>query len=266
MSSTALNRAKSPDTPCSTGLEDRIARQAKEFDYLVNSIEDSFLENHVSLIDIKKSIKNIPISLKRDLGSYFRNEIPDILKAESLESIFVFLSYYWDYLNPGLLEYIVLTFGSDTDKQLLDTYLKKLEQFRQSVKLGEYVQSNRSFVDVSACRYQEIITIMGQGWEEKTLQDAENFKTELAKRCLIQPFLTRIHANRSSIALIFYLPLSFEIIMEELEVFFKVMNVVKAHLDNACFFDWTCVDMQVMMADQKATITIMIGSQYFHIV
>ena len=120
-----LNRAESPGTSCSTGLEDRIARQVKEFDHLVNSIEDSFIENRVSLIDIKKSIKNIPISLKRDLGSYFRKEIPEILKAETLESIFVFLSYYWDYLNTGLLEFLVDKFGSDNDKKLLDVYSKK---------------------------------------------------------------------------------------------------------------------------------------------
>ena len=219
-----------------------------EFDNLVNSMEDSFIANGVSLTDLKKSIKNIPISLKRDLGDYFCDKTEQILSARSIESLFVFLSYHWDYLNPGLLKCIVIDkrFGSDNDKQLMTAYMKKIEQFRCSVKLGEYVHSEHPFMDVSACRYQEIINIMGEGWEEKTLQDAENFKNELAKKCLIQPLLTRIHANRSSIALVFYLPPSFEIKIEELELFFKAMNVVKVHLDSVCFFDWTNSDKKVI--------------------
>ena len=178
MSSTMVNKADSPDTPCSTGLEDRIAKRSKDFDDLVNSIEDSFITNGVSLVDLKKSIKNIPVSLKRDLGDYFRDKTEQILNARSIKSLFVFLSYHWDYLNPGLLKCIVIDkrFGSDVDKQLMTAYLKKLEQFRCCVKLGEYVKHEHSFVDVSACHYQEIITTMGPGWEEKNLQDAESFK------------------------------------------------------------------------------------------
>ena len=246
MSSTMLNRAESPDTPCSTGLEDRIAKLKEDFEELVDLIEESFIKNGVLLTNIQRSIKHIPVSLKRDLGDYFYNKTEQILGAKSMKSLFVFLSFYWDYLNTGLLEFLVKKFGLDIDKQLLGTYLTKLEQFRHSVKLGEYVQSEHSFVDVSACRYQEIINIMGQGWEEKTLQDAENFKNELAKRCLIQPFLTRIHANLSSIALVFYLPPLFEVKIEELELFFKAMNVVKVHLDSVCFFDWSSGDKKVI--------------------
>ena len=114
---------------------------------------------------------------------------------------------------------------------------KKLEQFRCSVKLGEYVQSKHLFVDVSACHYKKIIAIMGPGWGENTLQDAETFKIKLAEESLVQPFLARIHANRSSIALVFYLPVWFEVKMEDLGSFFKTRNVSKVCLDGVCFFD-----------------------------
>ena len=236
-----LNRAESPDTPdtpCSTGLADRIARLKEGFEDLVDSIEQSFKQN-VSLDTLQKSIKHIPVSLKRDLGDYFCDKTEQILSARSIKSLFVFLSYHWDYLNPGLLKFTVERFGSDNDKQSLGAYLNKLEQFRCSVKLGEYVRSEHSFIDISACHYQVIILTMGPGWEEKTLEDAENFKKELSKECLIQPFLTRMHAKRSSIALIFYLPSSFEVKMEELELFFRTRNICKVHLDGVSFFDWT---------------------------
>ena len=174
MSSTMLNRAESPDTPCSTGLEDRIAKLKEDFEELVDSTEDSFIDN-VPLRKIQRSIKHIPVSLKRDLGDCFQNEVSKILNTPSVENLFIIMSYYWDYLNPGLLEFLVGRFGSKSDIQLLSVYLEKLFQFRSSVKLRDFVQNRPSFKDISTCRYNKIITIM-EDWEEKTLQEAENFK------------------------------------------------------------------------------------------
>ena len=247
MSSTMLDRAESPDTPCSTGLEDRIARLNKDFEDLVDTIEESLIENGVPLAKIQRSIKHIPVSLKRDLGDYFRDGASSILKADSIRSLFIVLSYYWDYLNPGLLEFLVGRFGSKSDIQLSSVYLEKLEQFRSSVKLGDFVQSKPSSKDISTCRYKKIITIMGKGWEEKTLQEAEDFKNELAEEFSIQPFLTRIHANRSSIALVFYLPPGFEVKMEELGSFFNTRNVSKFYLEQV---HYTCACQSGMWSSE----------------
>ena len=130
-------------------------------------------------------------------------------------------------------------FGSSDDNALLKTYLEKIEQFRTKVKLGEYVKIRKGSINTSTGKiYQEIVTVMGPGWEDKTLQDAEDFKNKLAEKSLIQPFLTRIHATRHSIALIFYVPRWFEVKKEELEPFFKKQNVRKVYLDDVCFIDW----------------------------
>ena len=183
---------------------------------------------------VQNSIKHIPVSLKRDLGKCFRKESLD---AESINELFIILSCYWDYLNPGLLEFLVGRFGTNDDVVLLTTYLEKLEQFRSEVKLGEYVEKS-GHRDISSSHYKAIVSIMGPGWEDKTLQDAENFKNELAEKSLIQPFLTRIHATRSSIAIVFYVPRWFEVKKEKLEPFFRKQNVRKVYLDDVCFIDW----------------------------
>ena len=172
------------------------------------------------------------------MGEYFLDEVYSV---QTVQKLFFSLSKFWDYLNPGLLEFLVTRFGSESDIENMSIYLKKLQQFRSSVKLGDFVRSTSSFnfKDISTCYYKKIVTIMGQGWEEKTLQDAENFKNKLAEECLIQPFLARIHASISSIALIVYLPPRVEVKMEELESFFKTRNVSQVILDDSCFFDRT---------------------------
>ena len=204
-----------------------------DFEELVDSVEESFVEK-VPLEKVQNSLKHIPVSLKRDLGEYFRNES---LETKSIKQLFLILSHYWDYLNPGLLEFLVKRFGSSNDKALLHTYLEKLQQFRSNVKLGEYVKSRRR--NISTKVNKEITTIMGPGWEDKTLQDAENFKNELADKCHIQQMLGRIHATHSSVALIFYVPHWFEVKKEKLEPFFRKQNVRKVYLDDVCFIDWT---------------------------
>ena len=162
-----------------------------DFEELVDSVEESFVKN-VPLEKVQNSLKHIPVSLKRDLGEYFRKES---LEVKSIKELFLTLSIYWDYLNPGLLEFLVRKFGTSYDKVLLAAYLEKLERFRSKVKLGDYVKITKRSVSTST--YKEIISIMGPGWEDKTLQDAKDFKNEIGEKSLIQPFLRRINVHRT---------------------------------------------------------------------
>ena len=218
------------------GLEDKIARMEQDFEELVDSVEESFVKN-VLLEKVQNSLKHIPVSLKRDLGKYFRKEF---LETESIKELLLTLSCYWDYLNPGLLEFLVRKFGSEYNIALLATYLEKLEQFRLEVKLGEYVKSRQRNININDGKiYKEITTIMGHDWENKTLQDVEYYKNELADLCHIQRLFGRINIPRSSIALIFYIPCWFEVEKEKLEPFFRKHNVRKVYLDEVSFIDWT---------------------------
>ena len=224
-------------------LEDKIAKMKRDFEELVDCVEKYFVEN-VHLEKVQNSIKHIDVSLKRDLGKYFRKES---LEAESIKELFVTMSCYWDYLNPSLFEFLVNRFGSENDIAMLNTYLEKLKQFRSEVKLGEYVKSKQNDDNISESKiYKEITAIMGPGWEEKTLQDAENYKNELADKCHIQRLLGRINVTRSSIALVFYVPRWFEVKKEELEPFFRKQNVRKVYLDDICFIDWVGISLRTL--------------------
>lgn len=218
------------DTPVAELLlEEKIARLQKEFEDLVDSIENSFINNHVPLEKIQKAAKHIPISLKCDMGDFFRNE--QILKTTSMRELFFLLSTYWDYLNPGILSFLVGRFGSDTDVKLFIKYAEKLKQFRASVKLGEYVKAATP-TEVNSHKFQKIISIMNPGWENQTLEDAEQYKIDFAKECRMQSFLAQVRVEESSIAIIFYLPPWIEVNMYDLMPFFKRNGVITCHQDS----------------------------------
>lgn len=211
----------------------------------MDSIEDSFVENHVPLQRIQKSIKHIPVSLKFQLGEYFRDQTSKILNTKSIQELFVLLSDFWDYLNPGILEFLVKKFAPrDTDIKLLQAYLKELKQFRLSVKVGDYVcvrseDSDINHTEINQFFYKKAITIMGHDWEERTLQDLEEFKVKLFLEFHFQPFLARVDVRRSSIAIIIYFPCWIELNTRILETFFRQQNVIKVYLEDDCLFDWT---------------------------
>ena len=211
----------------------------KRFENIVESFEGTLLKNKVSVEKLRGSIKHIPVSLKRQLGEYFCDQTFKIFRAESIKQLIVFLSYFWDYLNPGLLEFFVGWFGSDNDINSIEDYMKGLQNFRSQVKLGEYVRAcptmshtyKRNF-------YKQIVTIMGEDWEKETLQDAEDYRIELSEILHFQAFIPRIDVRFSSIAIVFSIPRGIQINFVELEPFFHYKNVSKVYLDEVCLIDW----------------------------
>lgn len=213
------------------GLEERMAKLEREFEDFVDSIEESFIKHRVSLKRIQNQIKHIPVSLKHQLGDYFIEYSAKILKTKSIQELFIALSCLWDYLNPGLLEFLVGRFGSNNAIKLLETYLENLNAFRASVKLGDYVRVRQK--KSSTCNFKKIVTIMGNGWESQTLQDAENFKNDFAEECHIQQFLPRIFVQPSSIAIIICLPYWIGFNLNTVEPLFNRNNVKKYFIIDA---------------------------------
>ena len=190
----------------------------------MDTVEESFIENNVPYERIQKLIKHTPITLK-NVNNYFDQLTSKIFKAESVKMLFVLLSNFWDYLNPGLFEFIVGRFGSEVDIQILNQYLGTLQIFRKNVALRDFVKFALPHSSASSVykdfNYKEIVSFMGEVWEQKTLQDAEELKHELCSDYkLLQMFLLRFKVASSSIAIIFYFPDQVEINMEELEPFF----------------------------------------------
>ncbi len=52
------------------------------------------------------------------------------------------LSNYWNYFNYGLLEHVVTQFGDSDLKQKMESYVSKLDTFKQKTKLIDFVQNH----------------------------------------------------------------------------------------------------------------------------
>ena len=241
LSSMSVSPPSQPLSRVESGeLEADISRMNRSFNSLVESVENSFLTNKVPLLKIQKSIKSIPLGLKLQLGECFKRAAAQFLKTESIEQLFIELSYFWDYLNPGLLRFLVKEFGSQDDKQSMTMYLQELKTFRITVKIGEFIEVNQADTNLHSFIYTKIVMVMDQGWENKTLEEVEQFKIEICMQCrLPQSFSTLIHVQRSSIAFVFHFPSQININMEELKPLLQRKRVIMVYVENVCIADWT---------------------------
>ena len=81
---------------------------------------------------------------------------------------------------------------------------------------------------------------MDQGWENKTLEDAQQLKIEVCNEWhLPQSFTTRMCVQRSSVAIVFYMPRQIEICLEDLKPLLHRNKVDKMYVENVCVIDWT---------------------------
>ena len=131
-------------------------------------------------------------------------------------------------------------FGSDADREMMRAYIRRLNVFRNSTTIIEYINANHVEESLNHSFYIEIVTKFGKEWENKTLQDAENYKIELCREChFLSSCFARMSIRRSSIAIVFCFPFSIEAEVNCLEALFIKTKADQVFLHGTCVFDVT---------------------------
>ncbi len=217
-------------------LRKRMEDLEKNFFEVVQDIENSFREKKLSVSDIKSSLKFIPEHEK-----YYLEKKPeirsDIFIAKSLEELFYILSRIWDYLHPGLLQFVVKKFGSDEDKVRVETYLRELNHFRVKTKLGEFLKTTYNRQKSRTLFGKTLSTTMGDTWEEKTLQDMEDYRVQFAEEVNCELFLVKSFPFRSSVTIAFNIPCWIQLNLVKLYPILSSYGAVKVCLNGDCIYE-----------------------------
>ena len=208
----------------------------------MQSIQNSFSTRDFPLQKIQNCLKFVPLDLRLQLGGNFHDRVLHFLVATNItpKQFFFEFSYFWDYLNPGLLCFFVERYGSSEDKELMKTYKQELKAFRICTPVGEFVKVAGADITINRGFYKKIIMKMDPEWENKTLEDAEEFKIDFCnENSFPQSITTRMDAVNSCVAIVFYVPIKVEISLEKLKPLLRRKKVVKVYMDNVCMVDWS---------------------------
>ena len=137
------------------------------------------------LSDVKFCVTQLPVSVKYQHLHFLEHSCSAIVDATSVDAIFAILGRYWDFLNCGLLNEVVRQLGNDPTKQLMEQYMMKLKEFRMKTKLGDFFgKATRNIPP----HFTTFVTELGEGWEERTLEDLEQFRKELARSMYLKDY------------------------------------------------------------------------------
>ena len=244
LSSTAHDTSSSKeDTP--RNLLDEIHELERQYDDLVDEVEQRLTTAGTDLSVIKKRIIRLPVSMKYSHWELLQPEATTAIESTtSIRGLFTLLhNHHWDFLNCELLCHIVDRFGDRKNKESKEKYLDELRRFRTKTKL-------KALIPWTGTRYakilpveKELVLIMGEEWRERTLEDLEQFRIELSHRCLVHSYAVQIRKGEpGSIAVTFAVPISVEIAalcLQDLLEFLKQHDVLRIMADGSCILDTT---------------------------
>ena len=139
--------------------------------------------------DFLSQVTCLPPSDRTQHRSFVEKKLTHIPPPITFVNIWTILNLYWDFLNYGLLEHVIINFGSDGLKQQMQDYVDKLSTFKQTTRLCDFIQS-------WPCRddgppedlLKKVVVKMNHEWSQCTLQDVESFKKALVHKFFLPKF------------------------------------------------------------------------------
>ena len=213
----------------------------QKFREVVQAVQKSLSESKVNLSDILSSLQFIQCPEEKQL---IEPKYEDLNKVQSLHMLFFSLSYIWNYLHPGLLEFIVESFGTDNDKSRVKEYMVALEKYRGSVKLGEFVKIICKKTKPQQFN-KELSVQVGEDWRHKTLQDLEDVRLQIADKAKFNNLLFRTSPRQSHFTIVFSMPSWIQLNLVDLYPVLSSIGATKVYLNNDYIHE--CVPLKVRL-------------------
>ena len=190
----------------------------------------------VDLSDIKLCVTQLPVSVKYQHLHFLEHNCSAIVDATSVDAILAILGDYWDFLNCGLLNEVVCQLGNDATKQLMEQYMKKLKEFRMKTKLGDFFGKATQNIPP---HFTTFVTELGEGWEERTLEDLEQFRKKLARSMYLKDYAMHFKcAKAGSVAVTWALhnslPENIDILQSAFQLLEKKYDVLRVIFQGKC--------------------------------
>ena len=177
-------------------VTENIRELEKQFFDLTNTVEDSLTSNNVSLETVMRRFRMLPESLKQqhqsdDNYSAIRRSA---LGSTTFRQFFNNLTElkHWRYMTPEILTHIILDVKLEDVHIDVAVYESKLLAFKETTKLKDMIGLEFLLPD-----YYVEVRIKVNGWQEKTILDAEKSIHNLFVRHTYQSSAIGVHTWQS---------------------------------------------------------------------
>ena len=219
-------------------VKEEIEQFEEKYTDLVDHVLSSFKTGGVSLKRILKCLRQLPVSLKLQCGEFLQSQAARLSRVSSIDELFIILSPYWDFLNPSLLAHLANRFGDDQTIRSVDGYLEELREFRIRTKINNFIDK---WAGTLPPYTQEIVFELGDIWRERNLEQLEEIRTKVSRKCWFRNYAIQFNGvNESSVDAVFSLPESVDIHsleLESLQEYFQEHQVLRILLNGVCILN-----------------------------
>ena len=161
------------DEPTAQAVKEILQELEEEFLKLVIHIEDTLKNNQINLDAIIRPFSMLPQLVKRqhETDENYKKARRRILDSKTVKELFDNLTElkHWNYMMPDMLAHILKGVEIDEVQQKINEYKDKLMAFKANTKLRELIGITFPVPD-----YCMELIMKVEGWEDKTIQEAEN--------------------------------------------------------------------------------------------
>ena len=181
-------------------LEERIKKIEDEIANLKAQFSDVRIDTHVYMRE--RETKEAPSFLERfrvtmaDLPlqelegtnhPHLFDQYYSMLRANYISEIFIILNPYSNYMNYGLLRFMVDKFGDSSLKEKMGGYASKLETFEVETTVNEFAAASPGSFEIPK-HYRSVIVKINKDALKYTLYDVREFVLSVTKRSSLYPY------------------------------------------------------------------------------
>ena len=214
----------------------------RRFEELVFEVQTEIEEKCTDLKKFRHSITLLPASIKHEHTKFLKENLSDLKKAENLDEIFMHLNLYWNFIDYGMLEFVVKRYGSLALKQRMNEYMSDLEVFRSATTVFQLFQVWPNCRMDPIPYFSKLTTKLDRGLTEYTLQELDRLRKGLCNELSLSTTLFMLQGViEGSLIISWHVPSE---IVPELRRsipgvrtgFFQEFGVVSISVDDECLF------------------------------
>ena len=198
-------------------------------------------EKRIPVTEFRQALMIMPSSIKSEHKVFILSKHSLFEKAESIESIFVHLSFYLSFIDFSLLEHIIEQFCSDSLKRDMSSYAKDMRQFRMNTPVSEALDHLPRNSDPPA-GYSRLKAKLDFDVKTATLEDVDTYRKRFASDfALSQLALSLFDLQESSLLVTWLVPAAVgavisDQVQKKSSSFFLINNILKLSLEGECLY------------------------------
>ena len=151
-----------------------------QFQKLVSSTILSIKEQQIPLSDLVSHIMTLgafdPVYKKPQVPA-FHHRFEDLQTADTVSKVFLVLKDYFSFFNYHAIEHIIMTLGTEKDKDNLQCYKEKFDQYAKR----RIYECMPQFGSASATDHADVFVKVDSQYENYTVTEVERFRCQLSE-------------------------------------------------------------------------------------